>query len=122
MTSLTNPTQPRIDHSSASNEIDGNVYLAYAFPRPRHNRAPNVDPPDFRRYPANTHCARVVTWDRKTGRGSIFELQSAKILEVGIEDIRPIYGALIVGTEVIFQLFDWKYHNFWVNDDRYYVL
>lgn len=33
-----------------------------------------------------------------------------------------MYGALIVGTKVIFQIDDWKYHNFWVDDDRYYVL
>ncbi len=119
---MTKSTQPRIDYSSASNEIDGNVYLAYAFPRPRHNRAPNHDPPDFRKYPEHTHRAIVVTWDRKTGLGSLFELQSASIMKVAIKDIRPMYGALIVGTEVIFQLFDWKIHNFWVNDDRYYVL
>ena len=119
---MTKAAQPRIDYSSASNEIDGNVYLAYAFPRPRHNRAPNLEPPDYRKYPEHTHRAIVVTWDRKTGLGSLFELQSRSIIQVSKRDIGPVYGALIVGTEVIFQLFDWKFHNFWVNDDRFYVL
>ena len=119
---MTKSTQPPIDYSSASNEIDGNVYLAYAFPRPRHHRVPNVESPDYRKHPEYTHRAKVVTWDKETGFGSLFEVQSAKIINVGLEDIRPWYGALIVGTEVIFQMYEWKFHKFWVNDDRYYVL
>lgn len=33
-----------------------------------------------------------------------------------------MYGALIVGTQVIFQIVDFKFQTFWVDDDRYYVL
>ena len=119
---MTKSTQPPIDYSSASNEIDGNVYLAYAFPRPRRNRAPNFDPPDFSQYPERPRRATVVTWDRETGLGSLFELQSGSTIQVSFKDIGPMYGALIVGTQVIFQIFDWKFLNFWVDDDRYYVL
>ena len=118
---MTKSTQPPIDYSSACNEIDGNVYLAYAFPRPRHDREANDEPHDYGKHPEYTHRAKVVTWDRKTGFGSLFDLQSAKTIDIGLEDIRPRYGALIVGTEVMFQMFDCKLHNFWVNDDRYYV-
>lgn len=119
---MTKSTQPHIDYSSASNEIDGNVYLAYAFPRPRHNRASNFDPPDYSKDPEHTHHATVVTWNRETGLGSLFELQSGSTIQISFKDIGPMYGALIVGTKVIFQIDDWKYHNFWVDDDRYYVL
>lgn len=119
---MTNSTQPRIDYSSASNEIDGNVYLAYAFPRPRHDRDPNYVSPDYSNYPDHTHRATVVTWDRETGIGSLFEPKSGSKIAMSFKDIVPLYGALIVGTQVVFQMFDWKFHKFWVDDDRYYVL
>ena len=113
--------QPEIDYASAGNEIDDVVYLAYAFPHPRRARQPNYKKPDYSMYPKNTFHAKVMSWDRKSGCGKLFEPRSGATIPISIMDIRPDYGALIVGTEVYYEMWDGDFVKFWVDHDRYYV-